>query len=449
MPWIIASQTIPILAIAPIVIVVLGSLGLKGLVPKALISAYLCFFPVTIGMVKGLTSPEPMQLDLMRTYSASRWQTFWKLRWPASVPFLFASLKVAIAISLVGAIVGELPTGAQAGLGARLLTGSYYGQTVQIWAALFAASILAAAMVALTGLAERLTLGAMGLPPMSAAALAAPAEAETLGRGQSVMWVLAGALMGLSLVFDQAPSVDGAAREFPAPGGDPGCGLPRHRRGRPPRSAPHPADRGACRARLRRRPDRGAPPGIAGAAGPGFWLQVLACGSRPGSRSTRWPRSSCWTRPPARARPRGPGRVRRLGPVPVGGRDRRLRRAGRADAQPLGDRRRASPRSTAILWADFVQTFLKAVLAGWAIGCAAGFLVAILADRVPFLRRGLLPLGNLVAALPIIGIAPDHGDVVRLRLAVEGRRGRRHDLLPDAGEHRGRPRRRRARSSAT
>jgi NitT/TauT family transport system permease protein len=165
MPWIISSQTIPILAIAPIVIVVLGSIGLKGLLPKALISAYLCFFPVTIGMVKGLGSPEPIQLDLMRTYSASRAQTFWKLRWPASVPFLFTSLKVAVAISLVGAIVAELPTGAQAGLGARLLAGSYYGQTVQIWAALFMAAMLAAAMVVLTGLAERLTLRAMGRHP--------------------------------------------------------------------------------------------------------------------------------------------------------------------------------------------------------------------------------------------------------------------------------------------
>ena len=165
MPWIISSQTIPILAIAPIVIVVLGSIGLKGLLPKALISAYLCFFPVAIGMVKGLTSPEPIQLDLMRTYSASPAQTFWKLRWPASVPFLFTSLKVAVAISLVGAIVAELPTGAQAGLGARLLAGSYYGQTVQIWAALFMATVLAAAMVALTGLAERLTLRAMGRHP--------------------------------------------------------------------------------------------------------------------------------------------------------------------------------------------------------------------------------------------------------------------------------------------
>ncbi|MGB3139787.1 MAG: ABC transporter permease subunit, partial [Aestuariivirga sp.] len=96
MPWIIASQTIPILAIAPMVIVVLGSIGLTGLVPKSIISMYLCFFPVTIGMVKGLTSPDPMQLDLMRTYNASVSQVLWKLRFPAAMPFLFASLKVAV-----------------------------------------------------------------------------------------------------------------------------------------------------------------------------------------------------------------------------------------------------------------------------------------------------------------------------------------------------------------
>ena len=82
MPWIIASQAIPILAIAPMVIVVLGSLGFTGLVPKSLISMYLCFFPVTIGMVKGLTSPDPMQLDLMRTYNSSTNQVLWKLRFP-------------------------------------------------------------------------------------------------------------------------------------------------------------------------------------------------------------------------------------------------------------------------------------------------------------------------------------------------------------------------------
>ncbi len=165
LPWVIASQTIPILAIAPMIIVVLGNIGFTGLVPKALISMYLCFFPVTIGMVKGLRSPDPLQRDLMRTYSASTNQVFWKLRWPSSVPFLFASLKVAIAISLVGAIVGELPTGAQAGIGARLLVGSYYGQTVQIWAALLTAAAMAGLLVAAMGGLERLVLKRMGVQP--------------------------------------------------------------------------------------------------------------------------------------------------------------------------------------------------------------------------------------------------------------------------------------------
>ena len=147
MPWIIASQTIPILAIAPMIIVVLNSLGFSGLLPKALISTYLSFFPIVVGMVKGLRSPDIILIDLMKTYNSSKIDIFFKLRLPASVPFLFASMKVAIAISLVGAIVGELPTGAVAGLGARLLTGSYYGQTIQIWSALIMASILAASLV--------------------------------------------------------------------------------------------------------------------------------------------------------------------------------------------------------------------------------------------------------------------------------------------------------------
>ena len=147
MPWIIASQTIPILAIAPMIIVVLNSLGFSGLLPKALISTYLSFFPIVVGMVKGLRSPDIILVDLMKTYNSSKVDIFFKLRLPASVPFLFTSMKVAIAISLVGAIVGELPTGAVAGLGARLLTGSYYGQTIQIWSALIMASILAATLV--------------------------------------------------------------------------------------------------------------------------------------------------------------------------------------------------------------------------------------------------------------------------------------------------------------
>jgi NitT/TauT family transport system permease protein len=168
MPWIVASQTVPILAVAPIVIVALGSMGLTGVLPKAIIAAYLCFFPVAIGMVKGLTSPDVLQRELMRTWSASPAQTFWKLRLPASVPFLFASLKVAVSIGLVGAIVGELPTGAQAGLGARLLAGSYFGQTVQMWAALFAAAILAAVLVFAMGAVERIVLRIMGARPEGA-----------------------------------------------------------------------------------------------------------------------------------------------------------------------------------------------------------------------------------------------------------------------------------------
>lgn len=165
LPWIIASQTIPILAVAPMIIVVLAAVGLTGLLPKALISTYLSFFPVAVGMVKGLRSPEAMHLDLMRTWNASGAQTFWKLRVPASVPFFFASLKVAVAASLVGAIVGELPTGAVAGIGSKLLSGSYYSQTIDIWAALIAGSVVAALLVTAVGMTERATNRLMGARP--------------------------------------------------------------------------------------------------------------------------------------------------------------------------------------------------------------------------------------------------------------------------------------------
>tara|TARA_R110000796_G_scaffold83466_3_gene182581 strand:+ start:3075 stop:3917 length:843 start_codon:yes stop_codon:yes gene_type:complete len=165
MPWVIASQTIPILAIAPMIIVVLNAVGISGLLPKAMISMYLSFFPVVVGMVKGLRSSDQIQLDQMKTWYASASQTFWKLRLPASMPYFFTSLKIAMAASLVGAIVGELPTGAVAGLGARLLAGSYYGQTIQIWSALIMAAALAAALVGIIGLIQRITLKRMGMVP--------------------------------------------------------------------------------------------------------------------------------------------------------------------------------------------------------------------------------------------------------------------------------------------
>jgi NitT/TauT family transport system permease protein len=174
MPWVISSQTIPILALAPILVVVAFNLftgqlrfptDLSRFIAKALISTYLSFFPVTVGMVKGLRSPDPMQLDLMRTWSASRLEVLWKLRLPASLPFLFASMKVAVAASLVGAIVAELPTGAVAGIGAKLLVGSYYSQSVDMWAALVVGSVLAALLVTSVGITERLVNRRMGARP--------------------------------------------------------------------------------------------------------------------------------------------------------------------------------------------------------------------------------------------------------------------------------------------
>lgn len=165
MPWIIASQTVPILAIAPMLVVGFNAIGLTGLLPKALISTYLSFFPVVVGMVKGFRSPDQMQLDLMRTYNASRWTVFWKLRWPAATPFLFTSMKVGVAIALIGALVAELTYTGGGGLGVRLLTSSYNGQTVTIWAVLVIAATLAALLVTAVGLSERLVLRNMGAQP--------------------------------------------------------------------------------------------------------------------------------------------------------------------------------------------------------------------------------------------------------------------------------------------
>jgi len=162
LPWIVASQTVPVLAIAPIVLVILGSLGFSGVAPKAVIAMYLCFFPVTVAMVQGLRSPQKIETEMLHTYAASRWQALWLLRLPASLPFLFPALRVGIAAGLVGAMVAELPTGAVAGLGARLLTGSYYGNTVQIWSALVMSALLGLALTMAVAGVEKLVLSRRG-----------------------------------------------------------------------------------------------------------------------------------------------------------------------------------------------------------------------------------------------------------------------------------------------
>jgi NitT/TauT family transport system permease protein len=158
LPWIVASQTVPVLAIAPIVLVILGTLGFSGVAPKATIAMYLCFFPVTVAMVQGLRAPQKIETELLHTYAASRWQAFWLLRLPSALPYLFPSLRVAIAAGVVGAMVAELPTGAQAGLGAKLLTGSYYGNTVGIWSALVMSALLGLGLTLAVGGVERLVL---------------------------------------------------------------------------------------------------------------------------------------------------------------------------------------------------------------------------------------------------------------------------------------------------
>ena len=141
MPYIVASQTIPILALAPLIAFAFGN-GLVGIV---MVASYLTFFPVTIAQIRGLTSPDPRALELMRSCAASRWTIFWKLRMPASLPYLFAALKIAATASIVGAIVGEgNPGGSQFGLGRSILNfNEQYGSAPEkLWAAILASGLL-------------------------------------------------------------------------------------------------------------------------------------------------------------------------------------------------------------------------------------------------------------------------------------------------------------------
>jgi NitT/TauT family transport system permease protein len=144
LPYLVASQTIPILAIAPMVVVWLGGRGAPGWVSVAVIAAYLTFFPVTINSLRGLQSADPRAVELMRSYAASKWSILWKLRVPASLPFLFSALKIAAPASVVGAIIGELPSSIQDGLAGAILNFNQYYVTSP--ASLWATNIVAAAL---------------------------------------------------------------------------------------------------------------------------------------------------------------------------------------------------------------------------------------------------------------------------------------------------------------
>jgi NitT/TauT family transport system permease protein len=139
-PYVIVSQTIPIVALAPIIAVSLG----QGLASVVLISTYLTFFPVTIAEIRGLRSPDARSLELMRSYAASKWEIYWKLRLPASTPYLFTALKIAATAAVVGTVIGEDPGGAAEGLGRAIVNFNqqYITGPEKLWATILAASLL-------------------------------------------------------------------------------------------------------------------------------------------------------------------------------------------------------------------------------------------------------------------------------------------------------------------
>jgi NitT/TauT family transport system permease protein len=159
-PYVIASQTIPIVALAPMIAFAVDDRVLSVVI----IATFLTFFPVTISMIRGLRSPDPRALELMRSYAASRWNVFWKLRLPASVPYLFTALKISATASIVGAIVGEGPGGIPDGLGRSIINfnNQYISGPEKLWATILAAALLGIVFFGLVQLAEGLVLRRRG-----------------------------------------------------------------------------------------------------------------------------------------------------------------------------------------------------------------------------------------------------------------------------------------------
>ncbi len=156
LPYVVASQTVPIIAIAPMIVAFLG----QGWVPVAVISAYLTFFPVTVNTLRGLLSPDPLKLELMRSYAAGKTAVLWKLRVPSALPYIFTALKVSATTSVVGAIVGELPSSRSDGLAAAILraSGNYAAEPEKLWATILMASLVGMLFFGAVSLVERWVL---------------------------------------------------------------------------------------------------------------------------------------------------------------------------------------------------------------------------------------------------------------------------------------------------
>ena len=157
-PYVIASQTIPILALTPVVAFALG----RNVLAVVVVATYLTFFPVTIAMIRGLRSYDPRSMELMRSYAASPWQIYWKLRLPASLPYFFTALKISATASIVGAIIGEGPGGVNDGLGRAIINfnNQYISGPEKLWATILIAALLGIAFYSLVQIAERYTLRA-------------------------------------------------------------------------------------------------------------------------------------------------------------------------------------------------------------------------------------------------------------------------------------------------
>jgi NitT/TauT family transport system permease protein len=160
LPYVVVSQTVPILAIAPMVVVGLGTKGVKPWVAVSVIAAFLTFFPVAMNTLRGLLSPDPRSLELMRSYAADRRSVLWKLRLPASLPFVFSALKISATVSVVGAIIGETPASIQDGLGGAIVNFNQYYSTgpERLWATNIVCAALGLAFFGAVLLAERLIL---------------------------------------------------------------------------------------------------------------------------------------------------------------------------------------------------------------------------------------------------------------------------------------------------
>lgn len=156
MPYVVASQTVPILAIAPMVVIWLQA----GWLSVAVIAAYLTFFPVTINTLRGLRSPDPTAVELMHSYAASRWAILWKLRVPAALPYIFTALKVSATASVVGAIIGELPSGIRGGLGGAILNFNsfYISGPARLWAAILASAAVGITFYVMVTVVETMVL---------------------------------------------------------------------------------------------------------------------------------------------------------------------------------------------------------------------------------------------------------------------------------------------------